>query len=288
MEYLLLLLSSFTTSVGNILKKEYNKRSHGGAIFLGVMVATVACLFFLAINRDWSFKTEQLGYSFGFAASYCTSMVMGTLAIKTGPLAKTNLIISCSLLMPTFYGIIFLGDDIKATLIVGIVILVAALVMTNYKKSGSDTDDGRVSLHWLIFVLLSSIGNGMCASVQKAETLAFGDSGKNIFMAIALACVVAVLLILTLCVKSEREEIPHNFKCGWLIAVLCGVTNAVTNALTMYLNGIIPASVLFPVVSGVGMTLIYLYSIIFVKEKYTPIQHVGYALGVVSVVLLNL
>ena len=71
---------------------------------------------------------------------------------------------SCSLLLPSFYGIIFLSEPIGIKLIVGIVLLVVALVMINYEKDAVPS-----SLKWAICAVLAFVGNGMCSVVQKLE-----------------------------------------------------------------------------------------------------------------------
>ena len=286
MEYILLGVVAFTNAVQNILKKKYNEKHSGGTFVFGTISVVAACLLFALLNRDWTYSASQIGYSLGFAASYCAAVVFSFLAIQSGPLAKTNLIFSCSLLMPTFYGILFLQEQIKATLIAGILFLVGAIFLTNYKKT--DGHEEPVSLKWIIFVTLAFFGNGMCATVQKMETEAFGSSGKNVFMIVALALVTVFMLALTLCSKSEREGLSDNLKGGWHLALLCGVANGLTNFLIMILNSLLPASIVFPVISALGMTLVFIYSVAVIKEKYTPIQKIGFALGILSVILLNI
>lgn len=287
MDYLLLTLTAFTTSVQNILKQRYNKKARGGVFIFSALSSAVAALVFIVTSKDSGFSASQLPYSFGFAASYCSAIVFSILSIRTGPLAKTNLVLSCSLLIPTFYGIIALREDIKPTLIAGIILLVAAIFLTNYVKS-TDESEKRASLKWIIYVILAFIANGMCSTVQKMENNVFGAYGKNTFMIIALASVVAVMLISSFAVKDERENLKDNLKAGAPLIALCGLCNGVTNALVMFLNTKIPASVMFPVISAFGMILIFVYSVTVLKEKYSTLQKIGYACGLVSVILLNL
>jgi hypothetical protein len=42
------------------------------------------------------------------------------------------------------------------------------------------------------------------------------------------------------------------------------------------------------VVSGGGLLLIFLWSVVIKREKFTIPQYIGYGLGVISLVLLNL
>jgi drug/metabolite transporter (DMT)-like permease len=284
MEYLFLAIICIANPLQNILTKQYNKKAHGGALFLSAMSALSACISFIVINRDWSYNPGQIFYSIAFALTYCTAVVFSILAIKTGPLAITNLIISCFLFIPTGYGIIFLKEPITVPLIIGLLLLVVSLVMVNYQK---DTDV-RPSLKWLIFAILACVGNGFCSTVQKMNVIAYGESGKNMFMIVALVIVSAALIVMMFSSKDERLNLRHNAKVGWHHGALRGVANAIVNALVLILNTMLPASVIFPVVSAAAMVIIFAYSTVFAKEKYSAVQKVGFAFGIVSIVLLNL
>ena len=290
MNYLLLGIIALCVTVQNIFKQKYNDRVKGGILFFNGFCALFAMLFFMVINRDWSYRAELLLPSFGFALSYAVAGVGTVFAIRYGSLAKTSLIISCSLLIPSFYGILFLNEPVGWTLIVGTVLLVIALVLTNYRKpTEEDERQGYCLWKWVIFVILAFVGNGMCSTVQKIEGLVYGDEGKNMFMIVALAMVTVMLCGTSFLMKEERAVVKISLRRGWLLGALCGVINGLTNALVMLLNARnMPASVMFPVISGGGIVLIFLYATLIRKEKFNLQQTLGFALGVVSIVLLNL
>ena len=72
------------------------------------------------------------------------------------------------------------------------------------------------------------------------------------------------------------------------IAAICGVFNGLTNFLVLVLNGKLPASVMFPVISAGGIVFIFLYSLFVYREKFKLTQIIGFVLGVGAIVLLNL
>jgi len=284
--YFLLGICAFTVSVQNILKQKFNKRCDGGTYLFSAMVSLFAMIVFLVTGKEWFYSAKLLLPSAGFAISYAVATGAAMLAIYYGSLAKTSLIISCSLLLPSFYGILFLDESVSITLIIGIILLVVSLVMVNYEK---DASDKKVSIKWIIFVTLAFIGNGMCSIVQKAKTQYFGKDGDNLFMIVALAMVVVILVVMALLSKSERPIMGKVVRCGWWLALLCGVANGLTNFFVIYLNNRnFPASVMFPVISGGSVVIVFLYSLIFNKEKFSVRQIIGFAVGVASIVLLNL
>ena len=289
MVYVLLGIAALAVTCQDIFKQKYNSRCNGGVFFFSGMISLFAMLFFMAVNRDWSYRAELLLPSVGFALSYATATVCAVLAIRCGSLAKTTLIVSCSLLIPSFYGMVALKEPISVTLVIGTVLLLVALFLINYRKQAKGERKTKgASWKWAIFVVLAFVGNGMCSTVQKAEQLYFGEEGKNMFMIVALGFVVVILLTLSFCLREERTAMKETLRRGWLWALLCGLMNGLTNYLVIYLNPRLPASVLFPVISGGSLTLVFLYSTLIRKEKFSPRQYVGFLVGVVSIVLLNL
>ena len=285
MNYVILAIASLTLTSQNICQRKYNDHSGVGAFLFSGMISFFAMMFFIAVNRDWSYSAELLIPSSLFALFYSGAMLFMVLGIKYGSLAKTSLIGSCSLLLPSLYGIIMLGDPISPTLIIGTVFLLAALVMVNYQKSSSEE---KISVKWIICVTLLFICNGMCTIVQKSKQIIYGEASNNVFMIVALAMVTVIMLILSLVFKDERRKTKISLRYGWLWAIFCGLANGITNFLIIYLNPRIPASVMFPVISGVGMTLIFLYSLFIRREKFNARQTVGFFVGIASIILLNL
>ena len=294
MIYFLLVLTVFFCSYQNILKKEFSKRCSGGTYTFTGLCCLGALLVFLVINRDFDVTLPLLLYSIGFSVAYAAASVCMVLAIRYGSLAKTSLIISYSLLIPTLYGIIFLDDPIDKVMIIGFALLVVSLFLTNYtpksatpeETEGSDTQRKKSSLVlWIIFLVISFVGNGMCSTIQKMEQDALGQ--VNLFMAIALAINTVFMFIMAFATE-KKEIVQTTCKKTWWIAGICGIFNGLTNYLVLVLNNHLPPSVLFPVISAGGIVFVFLYSMIVYREKFKPMQIIGFVLGVGSIILLNL
>ena len=117
---LLLLLVITGLSAQNVTKKQYNiKTVNNGAMFFSSISAICAALFFV-FKKDLALFSEPklLPYAFGFAITYAMAIIFSYLAISCGSLAITSLVSSYSLMIPTFYGLIFLKDPIGKGFIV--------------------------------------------------------------------------------------------------------------------------------------------------------------------------
>ena len=269
-------------AVQNIVKKPYTDKTGGrGVYFFNTLLSLSAMLFFVMTSRGLHFEWSIMPYAFGFAFTYILASFFSVKAISCGSLSLTSLILSYSLMIPTFYGLIFLEDPMSIGFIIGIVFLIISLLLINKKG-----ENNNISFKWILLVGLSFAGNGLCTVVQKMQQLASKGAYKNEFMIVALGFVVCMMLILT--IKHEHAEVATYAKKGWYFAVLCGLMNGMVNLFVMILSARMPVSLMFPLISAGGIVVTYLVSKFFYKEKLTGTQLVGFLIGIVSVVFLNL
>jgi len=265
----------------SIVKKPYTQKTNGGGVyFFNMLLSAAALLFFVVTSSNLDFDLSFVPYSIGFAVSYAVTSVFMVLAIACGSLSLTSLFISYSLMIPTIYGLI-LGDKISKGFIPGMILLVISLFLTN-----KSDEKAKISFKWIIFVILSFVGNGMCTVVQKMQQIASNGAYKNEFMIIALAIVTIVMLIMTL--FTERKDIKLFAKSGWHLAIICGALNGMVNLFVMILSGRMPVSLMFPLISAGGLIITYIVSRFFYKEKLTTMQFVGFLFGLSAVVFLNI
>lgn len=266
----------------NIVKKPFTQKTAGrGMYFFGLLASLAAMLFFVATAKGFEWNAGLIVYAVFFALSYATSTVCSVAAVAYGSLSLTSLITSYSLMLPTLYGLIFLNDPISFGLFPGLVLLVISLFLINQTDTGSP-----INYKWLVYVLLAFIGNGMCSVSQKMQQDAFDGAYKNEFMILALAIVVILLGVLVL--TKERRDVKVSVKSGWHLALVCGVMNGIVNMFVMILSNIMPVSLMFPLISAGGIIITYIVSKCFYKEEFTKKQLVGFFIGVLSVVFLNI
>ncbi|MBP3667024.1 MAG: EamA family transporter [Clostridia bacterium] len=287
MNYLLLFLTALFIVFQKVIQDRYNAKCRSGVFLFSGMISFFAMCFFMAVNRDWTWSSELVIPAVSFGLSYAAATVFVVLAIKCGSLAKTTLITSYSLLVPAFAGLIILREPLGLPMIVGMILLVLSLWLTNHRKKTADTPKEKITLKWLVFVLLGFVGNGMCSTVQKLTPHYLGaDVNQNLYMIAALGLSTAVLIAASFLTKET--DLKSTLRVGGPLSLFCGLFNGAVNYLAIYLNQFIPASVMFPVLSAGEIILIVPYSLLVRRERFTAKQWAGFAVGVVSVVLLNL
>ena len=273
-------------TVQQVAKKAYNQKVHGGTFTFSAMSVLFALVVFVITSKgDLHFTAEILPYCLGFALSYSLACIGSFLAIKAGPLSITSLIVQYSLVIPTFYGLLFLpGETASVTLIVGLVLLFVSLFLVNME--GTKKEEKKMTLKWGIYALLAFLGNGICSAVQKAQQIKFEGQYKSELMIIALA--ISVLGIGAAALITERKQITANLKTASYWYIICGLANGLVNLFVLILSNSLPASVMFPIISAGGIIATAIIAVFFYKEKMSKQQIVGFVLGTVSIVFLNL
>ena len=255
----LVILSIIGVCSQSVFKKAFSVRRDAPFVFSVISVTSTALAFLIGAGKDFVFSWDYIPYSLGFGIAYAVSFLSFMYAIKEGSLALTSLSLSYSLVIPTLYGRIFLGEKPTALLIIGIILLLVSLYLTNYEKS-----DKKITLKWGIYTLLTAIGNGVCSIMIKLEQINLNFRYRNEFMVMGLVIVVAVSAVFAL--FKDRKSF-----------VVC-------------LKPIIhlPTSFVSPICSAGGILGTSAISLFIYKEKFKKKQIVGIALGTLAVITISL
>ena len=282
MAYILLFFTVVLLALQNILMKQYNVKTEKPNQLVFSAVATfVALIFFLISTKGkLEFNAQFLPYSIGFGMAYAAALIGINLAIAHGSLAISSLVNSYSLLVPAAYGVFVLKESLSPIAYIGIACLAVSLFLINVKS-----EKVKFSVKWIAFLIMSFIGNGMCSTVQKMQQLRFDGAYKNEFMLFALAIDVVIFAVFLLC---TQKDLKYHLKKSVKYASLFGFTNGMANLLVMLLTAMLPSAVLYPSISGGNVVIMFFVSLFIYKEHLTKQQQLGYFIGVLSVVLLNL
>ena len=282
--YFWLFLIIVLVTLQTVTKKSFNGKISGGAFTFSAASTFFALVFFLiTLPERFVFSTEYLPYSLAFATTYSVCNIFTFLSLTAGPVSLTSLISSFSLLLPSVYGLAFLGENISAWIIIGLVLLMISLVFINLENKG---EEKKITLKWIIYVLISFFTNGCCSILQKVQQLNCDGLYKNDFMIVALIISTVVMFIAAFI--TEKKSVFQFLKKGIIPYSVCGISNGAVNYLVIFLSLKMAASVMFPVISAGGIILTLLLSIFLYKEKLSNNQIIGIIFGTLAVVFLNL
>ena len=294
MQYLLLAMVILLNTAQSIVAKQYGLVARkSNTFFFSAISSFVAMLFFMfGIGFRFEYHPAVLGYSVAFGVCYAAAIGGNFLAIKNGPLALSTLMMSYSLVIPTMYGVVAQNETISPLGAVGAVCLCVSLVLINELKGkkGEKTESyegssSGLSIKWLVYVLISFFGNGICATVQKVQPVVFAGQYKNEFMIVGLFVSGVLFMILSLIDKEDLKV--STIPCVGFGAIK-GAANGISNMIVIVLVTMIPGTILYPTVSAGAVVLGFILAITIYKERLSKKQLIGYVFGIAAVVLLNM
>ena len=283
---IILTLSLGAALAGNIIKKLYIKADNRfcGSFFytfgVGLICATV--LFIWGGLGEVSSFTLLLGVIFGLVTAL--QCVTNLLALQIGPLSYTSVIISFSTLISALSGVVWFGESIGILQIVGILLMLASFWLAN----GKDANGKRASIKWLILCSVAFFATGAIGILQKLHQSSPHKEELNAFLIVAFAVSSTLSGILFLFLqsrtRSEKKEMSTK-KCSLMLLLLGllavgGFCVAVNNKFNLYLSGVIPSAVFFPLVNGGGLILTTLAALLIFRERLTVKQWIGVGLGI--------
>lgn len=282
MYYLLLLLMPVMSCCQTASQKQYTvKHSSPNVILFSAVTSVIAFFFFLFTSGfQLEFRWALVPYALCFGVAYAAAWVGTVLALRYGLMAISTLIISFSLIFPTVYGII-LGESVTWVTVAGMALLFLAMVLVNLQFGKG----GRFSWKWFLCVMVAFFGNGVCSISQNLQKRALGESYTHEFMMIALICASVLLFGYAL---MTSKNIRADFRACLPYSAANGIANAVSNFLLLTMIGNIPNTVLYPTNSALGMIASFLLGHLKYKERFGKLQYIGYVMGVISIILLNL
>lgn len=287
MSILYLIIAIISSASVNILSSFFisrNKVHKNSAFFFNFISALTALLGWGAFYAiEGGFDPNVLIYSAIFGLSFVGAFIFLFLAVESGPLSFTTLIIQMSLVFTAIWGFIFWGTKITPFSIAGIVLICVSLVLCIYKKESNK----RFNFKWLLFAFLACASNASASIIMKSEQLHFNNEfgGEMMFFALLFASVISG--IIWICMRKKIEI--TNAKGTWWIVSLAGLGNFLLNLFVIFLaKTTMSPTIIYPTLAVGSLALNILYSFIVNKEKLTVIQIVGLATGAVSIAFLSI
>ncbi|MBE6651071.1 MAG: DMT family transporter [Ruminococcaceae bacterium] len=274
MNIILYLLNVVCASGQVTLSKVYSAKGGKAHIFdLNKAIAGIFVFLIMGLVSGMSFHIPTVFFGIGYGVFLGISMFTGFKALKHGPMALTSIIASFSLIIPFIFGITVWDESITVYGVIGIILLLCAIVLLNFKS------EKGITVIWSVLVFSTMVSNGVCSLIQKYHQLYFPKAYRIEFMIWSLLC---VLIVTSIMGKSELKSFKFNFN-----GIVSGILNGSANFIVLYLSATENASVLFPIVSVCNVVAVWLIGRIAFRERLKLIQAVGLIFGVVAVMLLS-
>ena len=284
---LLVLVSLTVHQFEAMIVKHYGKKYGKGGMLFNAFICLFSMIYFIITDKGGLQFTPKL-WAYGLVNStmYALGFYTAYAAYKTGSFGLTRLLSSFGVIIPTFYGIVFLKEPTTVFTYIALVLILISLFLMNYQKRDENTPKEKISVKWVVFVILTVLSNAVITIIGRMQVDAFDDKYKNEFLMISLAGATVALFILGIIL--ERDSFKQTIKHGFLYGAGAGIFNGINNLLILITYTYLPLSLTSPVKSGLGIVISFVMSLVIYKEKFTRRQLISACIGVIAVVLMNL
>ena len=165
------------------------------------------------------------------------------------------------MLLPYIFGIVFLNETVSLPGFLGLIAVLAAVILSNFNRR-------KISKTLLLLCTAVFLLNGFCSILSKAHQISripstVSSAGFVMYSGIA-KCLLSVIVLL--CRKRSSFSWPKH-KYTLLLTVGAAVISAASYLLQLNGAKVLPASVLYPMITGGSIVFSAIAGRVFFKER---------------------
>lgn len=190
-----------------------------------------------------------------------------------------------SVVVPISIAILFYGDGVSVSKIIGIVLAIMAVYLVSHKETQGKVADKL----WWLFPLIIFVCSGIIdSSINYAQRNLLNDLNFDVFLSTIFATAFMfgfIVLLYQLIIKKEKfqwQAIPAGLILG---TINFGTMYFIISALN---TNVLEPSVLFPINNLSILTLSTVVSVIVFKEKLSSKNWIGIGLSLLAILILGL
>ncbi len=284
---LLLLLSTLLSTARNIFSKGISVFEFGtkkfylsqAVIFFGGGISAV--LFDKVNFSEMAFIT--LVYSVIYAALLVSAQWFYTTAMATGNVSVCATVYSLGFILPTLSGSIFWSEKLDIFDVIGIICVAIAILLSALKTKSPDSESKTNK--YIVPLIIAFFASGGLGIMQKVQQKSPFPEQKGIFIFISFMLAAVISFLFFLFAKKSEEKLKDK---KLFMAAAIGICIGCVSLLNTTLIGRLKSSIFFPTFDIIVIFMSILSGIIIFKEKLTKRNTVVFALGILSIILLNL
>ena len=284
MNYILVLSSTILLAFNFAVSKRY-QLTEGTCVETGLrfnmfLGLTTAVIFFSLSGFQVEFSWFSLVMALGMSSCAAAYTILGFAVMKAGNMAVYTLfLMSGGMILPYIYGVVFLNEHLTVLRILGLLFTLAAVVLTN--KSDRPVPKKVLLLGFAIFVF-----NGFVSIFSKAHQVSLRYTVDSIAFVMYTGIVKFFLsfAVLLFC-KKERKVFAFSKKSSLLLAVGSAFLSGVSYTFQLIGAKELPATVLYPMITGGAVIFSAVSGRVFFKEKPTKAQLISIALCFIGTLL---
>ncbi|MDP4118700.1 MAG: hypothetical protein Q8873_05865 [Bacillota bacterium] len=292
--YLILTVSIFSMMGNNVAVNLYGKSpsKNSSDPYMFNLISTVICavIFVLLslVTGGVSVYTLVAGIALGILTN-CANLFK-VLAFSSGPLHYSNLIITSSFVIAAMYDYTLGGKPIefpKDYIRIAVMIILLLFVFISQDNKKGDT---KATLRWIGFCMVAFFANGFIGIVQRVHQTSDYRDQRTFMLAVTfvISTLFSAAIYKVISKKTHQNSSITLTSKGAVYAYSAGIFLFVMHYINLFLSGVMPSAIFFPLVNGGSIFLTSVASIVFFKEKITVKQLIGIIGGIACIVIIGL
>lgn len=277
-----------------ILNKVYQTRVKMTApsymLYLIVMGSMAALLFFLMSGCDTTVDRALFIYSTTAAFVVIGSTLVALLSMAYMNLAAVTVTQNAgSLVIPSLYGVLFLHEQLSPLRIAGMVLVVAAFLITFLGDRASQTDGKKSSLLGTLICPIMFVTSGLGNIVHKAFLLSGSAASNEAYLSWLNIFMVPMVIAAFFLLMRKRKQNLRQFTAGigmrnyWLVCA-GSVVGCIGMVCSMKAMMGMEISLYSPLYSAMYMIFLVCVSHFVFHEKITRQNIISVLLGILAVI----
>ena len=304
--YFLVILSVFCLAINFSFNKIYQNRVGSGSrmvsLFNIVASSAMIVIFFVVngvMNGFDSFTVTPFSLLMAAAmALLCGGYsLIGFKIISLGNIAVYTLFLMLGgMTIPYFFGLIYLNEEFSLIRLLGLILMAVSIVLSGLDGGGKQKKDDKTTTLFFILCVTVFLLNGFTSITSKVHQLeAYADMAvtPQIFVLLTAFFRVIFFTVVYLCIRVREGRLPREERCEPLkltpvvLALMLGSAAIEGAAFMLQLIGAshLPATVLYPLITGGVIILTALAGRILFKQKLSLRASIGILLCFASTFL---
>lgn len=283
--YLLIILADVLLTADFVFQKKYQKTAGTtvkASLVFNALQGVLCAVGYLIINK---FRVHITIFSVVMAVLFAllviSYIIIGFKIMENGNMSLYTLFLMAGgMTVPFVWGVVFWQEQISVWRVLGLFAIAGALVISN---SGGKKPDRRQILLCVAVFFLNGFASVVAKMHQISEAGGYVTSADFGILAKVATCLLALLILSGKGTCVTQEKLPAGK------VVIISALSAVAGGLSFFLQLIgavsVPATVLYPLITGGSVILSSLAGLIVYKEKITKSQWLAIAICFVGTLL---
>ena len=278
MNYVLVLIATILLAFEFAFSKKY-QASEGTSLISGLRFNTVsglftAIIFFALSGFKLPFSLFSLIMAFLMSSLCMLYSIIGFQILRKGNMSLYSLfLMSGGMLLPYVFGILFLQEPLTILRVLGILFILAAVYLSNPAKG--NLDKSQFGLCVIIFIL-----NGFVSIISKCHQInvTFSPIDNTAFVMYTGICKCLMSSVALLFCKSKEPKYTFTTKTSLYLILGAACIGGISYTFQLMGAKALPASVLYPLITGGSIIFSTLCGKLLFKEKITKFQAISVGL----------